>query len=297
MSFKSKWQILTYNIGFIQKPVAQVIENGIGENEIIWLNHKYKDRFFADPFLLTEDEDFYYIVCEELVFWEGKGKISLLVVRKSDFLLVKKETLIDEPWHLSFPFVYKNEYIIPESHRGGKAYMYHIDLGKMEIDSKELICEECGFVDPVITEDDRGKEILLSSDNLSQNMFAFTKDDNGKFARASKTSLICDKKRARAAGKMFTYKGEKVFPVQDCEERYGRQTRLEKIASLTADNYTIDEIATINSDKNPPYNETMHTFNVYDDFVIIDGSKDFARFPMKIFYRIGAKIYAKRGKK
>ena len=41
----------------------------------------------------------------------------------------------------------------------------------------------------------------------------------------------------------------------------------------------------LNSFKNPPYDETLHTFNVYDDVIVVDGSKDFLRFPAKIFYK------------
>ena len=51
------------------------------------------------------------------------------------------------------------------------------------------------------------------------------------------------------------------------------------------DGYEAKEFCTLNSFKNPPFDETMHTFNVYDEIIIVDGSKDFFRFPMKLLYK------------
>ena len=41
----------------------------------------------------------------------------------------------------------------------------------------------------------------------------------------------------------------------------------------------------LNSFENAPYDETLHTFNVYDNVIMVDGSKDFMRFPVKILYK------------
>ena len=36
--------------------------DGLREKDIQWLQHGYRDRFFADPFLLDEDSINYYIL-------------------------------------------------------------------------------------------------------------------------------------------------------------------------------------------------------------------------------------------
>lgn len=290
MGLKDKFKILTYNIGIIEKKVDTVIENGIGSGEIRWLKHSYKDRFFADPFLVKEERDKLYIVCEELPFYTNKGIISLLTVKKSDFSLIEKKKLIEEPWHLSFPYIINNEYLLPESHKGGKAYIYHLNTSTWEIDEKKLICDECGFVDPVIIQDDNGRDVLLSTDNYSEKLYTFSYEEDGKYHQISSEPLLKDKARARAAGFVFDYNNQTVRPVQDCVERYGRQTRIVKINKLDNKAYQAEDICTLNSDLNPPYDETFHTFNVYENFIIVDGSKDFVRFPMKIIYRLRNRV-------
>lgn len=291
MKILDKFKILTYNIGIINKPASAVIENGINQGDIVWLKHKYKDRFFADPFVINDTENELYILCEELSFWDNKGVISLLIVNKSDFSLKEKKVLIDEPWHLSFPYVIHDEFILPESHKGGKAILYHLDKCSWKIDEKHLICDECGFNDPILINTSDGEEVLLSTDNLSEKLYIFKRQDDGKYIRSGDRPLLIDKSKSRAAGNAFYYKDSLVRPVQDCNERYGRQTRIEKILHLDMDHYETETISVLNSDLNPPFDETFHTFNCYDDYIIVDGSKDVIRFPMKVIYRLYSKLF------
>ena len=72
MNILDRFRIQTYNIGIIKKPINDVLSNGIDSNSITWLKHTYKDRFFADPFMIDETEQYYYILCEEYLFFEEK---------------------------------------------------------------------------------------------------------------------------------------------------------------------------------------------------------------------------------
>ena len=75
----NRFRIKTYNVGIIRKDIKLILEVGIKKGDIIWMKHNYKDRFFADPFLIKEDDNFFYIVCEELLFFEKNGKITLFI--------------------------------------------------------------------------------------------------------------------------------------------------------------------------------------------------------------------------
>ena len=125
MDFINKFRILTYNIGFITNPIKEIIKNGVQRGDIVWVKHNYKDRFFADPFLWYRDKDFYYVLCEEMTFWDPKGVISLLKIQKDSYALVEKKTIIEESTHLSFPFCEENgNYVIPESVNSGQCKKY-----------------------------------------------------------------------------------------------------------------------------------------------------------------------------
>ena len=80
MKFIDKFRIGYWNVGVIEKSIESVMSDE--SYEIRWMKHRYKDRFFADPFLHHQDESHYYILAEELIFAKRKGTIVLLKVNK-----------------------------------------------------------------------------------------------------------------------------------------------------------------------------------------------------------------------
>lgn len=287
---KRKFSIETYNVGIVLKPISEVMTSGICKGDIHWVNHNYKDRFFADPFLYNEDEEHYYILCEEFIFWEEKGKITLLTVEKDSYRLVDRRVIIEEPYHLSFPFCsFKGDSIIPEACASGKMIKYSVDEN-LKVTGKTVIADE-GLVDSSFVIDEKGEGWMYTSKNKNplKDLYSY-KEVEGKFIPCPESVILSDERIARSAGRFFYYGEELYRPVQDCEGRYGRQTRIMHVNSFGLNGYKAEEIVTVNSFENPPYKESMHTFNVYDNCIIVDGSGDFVRFPMKIVYKARTKL-------
>lgn len=286
MHIVDKFKIQTYNVGFITKPIEEIIINGIQPNDIVWMKHKYKDRFFADPFLWYRDEAHYYVLCEEMTFWEQKGIISLLKIKKDTVELVDKKTVIEEETHLSFPFCEENkEYIIPESVLSGKCKKYYFN-DNHDLVKTEVIFDE-GLIDTSFYIDQNGTEWMLTAKKFipSTELYLYQKNQAGKYISVKGNPIESNNRTTRSAGRLFSCNGKLYRPVQDCFGRYGRQTKILEIYSIDDNGIKYKDAATFNSFENPPYNETFHTFNVYQGVIIVDGSKDFVRFPMKFFYR------------
>ncbi len=74
-------------------------------------------------------------------------------------------------------------------------------------------------------------------------------------------------------------------PAQDSLERYGKYTRLNTIENLSVSDYAEQIYTIFSSEDNPPYNETLHTFNYYDDIALVDGSIDVLA-PKNICYKL-----------
>lgn len=51
---------------------------------IKWMKHGYKDRWFADPFILEEKEDAYIVLAEECMHENQKGRLVCLTIKKED---------------------------------------------------------------------------------------------------------------------------------------------------------------------------------------------------------------------
>lgn len=273
MGFISRFTIQTYNIGIVG---SKVLETGILGGDIRWLKHPYKDRFFADPFLWDRDEDYYYILVEEMCFFEEYGKITLLVVNKSDFSLKSKRTIIEKPFHLSFPFCKeKGDYIVPKASRSGKCVRYRISKDTLEIINEKTIANT-GLVDPVIIQSKEGDECIHAGHLINPNgeLFLYKKQENGLFELVNQHPVVIGKQISRLAGQLFEYKGCPMRPAQDCMERYGKETRIRKVVEITKRGLFDEDFIILTSKDNPPYDETMHTFNYYGDIALVDGSVD-----------------------
>lgn len=272
MNIVKRFTIQVYNIGIVSR---KVLETGILEGDIKWLKHQYKDRFFADPFLWFRDEHCYYILAEEMCFFEGYGRIVLLKVSKNDFSLKSKKIIIEKPFHLSFPFCEENgDYIIPEAVGSNKCMRYKIAKDTLEILSEEMLVET-GLIDPVLLDWNNEEWIFAGhKQNPSGELFIYQKEGSGRFQLISECPVLISRGGSRSAGHFFEYKGELMRPVQDCTERYGKRTRIMKVTRLDKHGYQDEEFVVLTSGANPPFNETLHTFNLYGDIALVDGSVD-----------------------
>ena len=297
MNIVEKFKIQTYNVGFINKGIDKCLSEGLGQGDIAWLKHHYRDRFFADPFLFDEDNEHYYILCEELTFWEEKGRITCLKVKKKTLELIDRWIVIDEPYHLSFPFCeLDSDWVIPEACKSGKTYAYRIDKQTYKIQEKKVILNE-GLIDNVYYRDECGNVFLYAGHTRipSTELFEYKLDKNGSFSLTQTEPIESNNRTTRGAGRFFRLDDTLYRPVQDCLGRYGKQTKILKFNSPLSKGYNAEDICTLNSFSNPPFSETFHTFNVYADIIVVDGSRDFVRFPAKIFYK-KAKCFFKRRK-
>ena len=225
-----KFKILTYNIGIIYKDASVIISSGVQKDDIRWLDHPYKDRFFADPFLIREDQTNYYILVEEYLFWEEKGKISVLIIDKERFKLVDKKIVIEEQYHLSFPFCELNgNKIIPESVAAGETYAYTIDTNSFKVIEKHKILNE-GLIDGVYYFDGETKWLLAShKEKPKEDLYLYKESTDGFIPLNNGRAIQNSIGFTRGAG-LFFKRGEVIYrPVQDSEKRYGYQTNIMRI--------------------------------------------------------------------
>jgi len=290
---REKFKLGVWNVGIIDSKVEDLLEN-TAKLSVRWVKHKYRDRFFADPFLYSKDENSYYILVEEFPFYENRGFISLLTVDRRTMRLTKKEKLIEESWHLSYPIVYDGK-IVPEAYRSGKVFAY--DFKEPNSMPKEEIFPS-GLIDQTFLHYD-GYEWIFATDkeNPLAGLKIFYRKDNESWVPHKLNPVKTDIKNSRPGGNFFVRNGRLFRPVQDSEECYGRRIRIMQIDSLTTDNFAEHEVAVFDSDTYPPYNKAFHTFNVEDSFVVVDGYREYTSFFIKPMCLKLPKIMRKLGEK
>lgn len=271
-SILKKISLWHYNIGFFDFD-KQVL---FGKADIHWMVHPYKDRFFADPFIVDMTTDVIKVLVEELFYHDGRGRITLLMVDRKTFRLVYRKVLLDLPTHLSFPFIYRTEteiYVIPENSQSGGLHAYHWD-GNAETLTWISTLVEQPLIDSVIVRDNNGKYLLFGSLPGKQehaNLFVWQSGEPLRgYERVSSVPVIDNRPDcARRGGGFFTVDGTLYAAVQSCAYSYGEALRICKVNRLSANYLEEEEVGVLRPDKRYP--SGLHTFNLYKGLCVVDG--------------------------
>ena len=118
-----------WNIGFVEFQKDSILLQD--KFEIHWMKHTYRDRWFADPFILNITSTEIVLLVEEFYYPINRGRISRLTVDKESFKLKKIVTVLELESHFSFPAIFTNGdevYIYPENSATGKLILYKYNI-------------------------------------------------------------------------------------------------------------------------------------------------------------------------
>lgn len=261
-----------YNIGFFDFD-KRVLS---GRPDIRWMVHPYKDRFFADPFILDVAADKIKVLVEELFYHDGRGRITLLVVDRKTYRLIRRKVLIDLPTHLSFPFIHRTKsdiYVIPENFQSGGLYAYHWDSESETLTRISTLVEQ-PLIDSVVIRDGDGKYLLFGSlpnKREHSDLFAWQSEEPLRgYERVASAPVINGRPDcARRGGDFFTVDGALYSAVQSCVHSYGEVLRICKVNRLSANCLEEEEVTVLRPDKRYP--DGLHTFNCYKGLCVVDG--------------------------
>lgn len=252
-----------------------------------WMKHSYRDRWFADPFILDEDQGTYTILAEEYMKKTARGRICCLTVTKRDCRLVYNQPLLDLDSHLSFPnyIEYGGEvYLYPENCASGKLTFYRLTAAGPEP------CAEMPVpvVDPVVFRHPQGSGFYLfgtlPGDANGKDLHVFSAPELTGPYQELKTISFGDN-TARRAGALFQRNGLLIAPAQICNKRYGEGISLQKVIFAAEKTPDLVEMTRMNA-RTAIQMTGFHTFNVKGDKVVIDGYKFASDFIHDTYFRI-----------
>ncbi len=268
---KKIYRILTktrWNIGIAN--LEDIMSNK--KLDIIWVKHRYKDRWFADPFILEVTDEYITVLVEEYCYKIGIGRIAKLTIERATCSLVKNEVVLKLSSHLSFPAIYrsgKDIYIYPENSETGMLKLYRYDPISNEVALVSTLCDE-PLTDATIF-DYNGAHYLWATKLPRQNKnildVYIASVWNGQYSHIH--SIPMKENIARNSGVVFQYKGHWFRPAQICNKSYGEGVIIQEIKDRNGNLELIDQYRFMPTSN--LYNLGLHTFNVYENFVIVDG--------------------------
>jgi len=249
--------------------VADMGEDLVPVN-IKWMKHDYKDRWFADPFIVDEIETEYIVLAEEYLRDTGRGRLAKLTVSKDDCRLIQNETILDIDTHLSFPNTIDVDgckYLYPENAASGATHFYQYN---QSLFNKQLLLNE-KLADAVIWHNgDKYYLFATVGVDCNGNRLAVYKSNRPFEGYTLSQELVFKDNTARRAGNVFQINGKVISPAQICNNDYGEGISLQE---LTIEDGTIrlKEIKRM-MPLTKDYPNGYHTYNVWNENkVIIDG--------------------------
>ena len=268
--FKGFFRRLTrtsWHLGFVDKGLQGVFSDS--PLSVSWVKCPYKDRWFADPFILDILNEKIIVLAEEVRYDYPKGRIVKLTIDQNSLKIENRETLLETDTHLSFPNIYRHGgriYITPENAQEGKQHAYEYDSESGALHFVQTICEDCVW-DATITDSFGSRLLMFASHKNDYSLDIYVWDDEVK-RFVPMQSIPSEEKNSRMGGAVFSYEGQLYAPFQNCTRTYGGNLDIKAI-KYENDAFSFVTVKQLFS-PHSKYKEGLHTLNEYKGVVIID---------------------------
>ena len=265
-----------WNIGLVRAGPAEFLRERF-DPQIEWSLYREKHQMVADPSLLPLVGGI-RILCEEFSWFSETGRI-LEVGEGPDGTLSRGAPAIDEPVHMSYPGVLDHDgeiYCIPECAERREVALYRMDLSSKRWIRDTVLLEGIAAVDPTVFRAHGAWWLFHStSEGFGQwSLYVWTADSlRGPWRPHPANPVKTDVSNSRPAGKPFWHEGELYRPAQDGRNSYGGALAINRIDSLSLDEFREVTVRRIAPSRNWPYPDGIHTLNGLDGLSVIDAKR------------------------
>lgn len=240
----------------------EIITNGINFNECNYVKNPYKNKWFADPFILEEDDNTLQLLVEEYDSSLNRGRIARLVIDKKEDKIKECNIILDLDTHLSFPAIYRLDgkiYVHPENSASGKSILYEYDRSNDRLVNPVVLIDE-PLTDAIIVKGDNAYEMYATkvphACGSCLHKYIANKFE-GPYQYLETTDYTI--RSARLAGYFLNSPNGQIRVAQDCCHDYGEAVLFysnnNKVGEIRPKGFRV---------------EGVHTFNTLGQSYIID---------------------------
>jgi len=245
------WKSMDWTIGVYEGADPFSLKDPAGIENPVLTAKDVTDRdasFIADPFMV-ETPDGYYLFFEVLDLDSNTGDIGYAVSQDLKEWTYQK-IVIDEPFHLSYPGIYKwngDYYMIPESADNNDVRLYRATSFPDEWEYLGELLSDAKYYDPTAFYRD-GKWWMFTSSvgNGVLNLYYSDNLQSGWQPHPMNPLIEDEPDIARPAGHLFEYDNRLYRVIQDDFPAYGVQVYAAEITRLSTDSYS-ETVDTINA--------------------------------------------------
>lgn len=257
---KKKLMHYTWDLAFFYFEGTQLSD--FSPKNINIVVNPFKCKWFADPFILDFNDKEIELLVEEYDLNIKRGRIARIVVDKKRNVISECHIVLDQPTHLSFPAIYRENgrtYVIPENSESGSLFIYEYDREKDKLVAPKLLHPE-PLTDAIIDfQDEKYKMYATCLPEPNGNILFIYESDAlmGPYHKIAEASFVGN--TARMAGYIIHKKEMNIRPAQDCNREYG-----EAVIFYDGDKE-------INRILAPKFKYSgLHTFNTFNGLGVLD---------------------------
>lgn len=235
------------------------------------------DRFWADPHILVHEGE-HYLFCEEFLYEPWKGRVACMKLGR-DGALGPPQVALELPSHLSYPFVFTwqgRHYMVPETASQRRVDLYECTRFPDRWERRATLMEDVHAVDATLLRHDGrwwmfANMVQVRGASSWDELFLFSRREltRGRWEPHPLNPLLSDVRRARPAGRLFTWKGRLYRPSQRCTPRYGYGLQLNEITSLSREDYQERPVTRAEPLWEPGL-RGVHTYSYEEGLTVID---------------------------
>jgi hypothetical protein len=273
--FVKQWQI-----GLCKGDIAEIIRSKVFNPEIKWLPLNTLAYFHADPFLLKTNDGSLNILFEDFAFKDYYGKIASMKIDEN-FNQGNKVILLDTKSHLSYPFIISENnrtFVFPEAGYSGRLTCYEYDEAKQILMFHKVIMD-LPVLDPTIIKYNNKYWMfgtLIGKDSDKKLNIYFADDLLGPYTHHPGNPVKDSMNGSRPAGSFIVVDNNIYRPSQNSENQYGESITINKVVKLDETSFVEEPYMDIQINQNKKSNGeilTIHTLNVVDDVIVVDGTR------------------------
>jgi hypothetical protein len=205
--------------------------------------------FYADPFVFEQDGTS-FLFAEAYPYAAGKGHLVCADVGEGAAELDFR-TILERPWHLSYPYVFEWEsqiYLAPEGSTHGGVEIYRATAFPWAWERAHHLLPDWPLVDATIFDHDGRLWLLAGAATPGgsdwDELFAWHAPAlAGPWTPHRLNPIKSDCRSARPGGRPLRLGGRLLRPAQRCERHYGEALAWLEIRTLTPDAFEEVEIA------------------------------------------------------
>ena len=235
-----------------------------------FIRSPYRDRWFADPFILSVSESEVVLLVEEFSYSIGRGRIARLSVDRKNLIVTDMQIILSLDTHLSFPFIFRDAgrvLICPENSASGHSTVYAYEDASRRAVPVATVCDypltdavsvcvgDAGYVLSTYIPNPNGKVLT-----------AFEKGNDGRYNPMQE--IVFEDYVARNAGAIFQRDGGLIRPAQICDGGFGYGLGIEFQRVLFCDGrFSFEAVER----RFPPQGyDGLHTYNALDGVAVVD---------------------------